>query len=496
MSKSNIKIQSKLRLLVQSLDKAEKRNFKIFAQRHQSKNLQFVKLFDCIANHQEDKIYSYITIRSRDTLHNLQRHLYQEILKSLRLIQSKHLDDLRIREHIDYARILYHKGFYKDALKLLNKAYSLAEKSNIYILKLEILEFEKLIESKHITRTRTTSTRIESSIQRSKEIVGLVTLKSDLLNVSLQAHGYYIRSGFCKNESEKNQAEAFFKNITQGIRQSSEFYNSVYWNMSHLWLHYCTLSFEECHHYTRGWIRIFEDHPHMKNIEPDLYLRGLHYAMLTSRILDKKEELSKYYLTFDAFTKVKSSSFGAITRSFELIYGIPARLDYIQRTNDPAPDIDSMIAPLHSSRSLKTLDPQRRVSLFYKVALFFFMQKDYHNTLIWIDRLYSDLQKVLRKEMTIYVRLLQALTNFMISRLDMASLLFSKLITQIEEEDPSNKMTLDIAKYLVNIATQKLTLEESHMSAMSSIVEKRKRDRFAIRVQLYFDFEKWLQSLG
>ncbi len=496
MSKSIINIRDNLRLLILSMDKAEKRNFKIFALRHKNKNIQFVKLFDCIASGREDKIEKIINIKSKDTLHNLQRHLYQEILKSLRLLQTKHLDDLRIREQIDHAKILYHKGLYKDALKLLTKTYEIAERSNIDILKLEILEFEKLIESKHITRSRTTSTRIESSIQRSNEIMNDVTIKNHLVNISLQAHGYYIRKGFCKNESDKKQADAYFKKITEGVQRTSDFYNSVYWNMSQMWFRYCTLSFDDCHHYSSRWIQLFEDNPNMKTIEPDLYLRGLHYAMLTSRILDKKQELTRYYLAFDAFTKVKTSSFGAITKSFELIYGIPAKLDFIQMANYTEYDIDSIIAPLRTSAFLTTLDPQRRVSLFYKVAIFFFMQADFQNTLTWIDYIYNDLQKVLRKEVELYARLLQALTNYMLKQFEIALLLFSNLITLLERQDPSNKMTLDIAKYLGNLSLQKLTLDNSHKTQLTNIIDRRNEDPFNIRVKLYFDFEQWLQSIG
>ena len=87
-------------------------------------------------------------------LSNLKRHLYKQILISLRLIYIQKNIDIQIREQLDFARILYGKGLYMQSLKLLERIKRTALEHHQDVLHLEILEFQKMIEARHITRSR------------------------------------------------------------------------------------------------------------------------------------------------------------------------------------------------------------------------------------------------------------------------------------------------------------------------------------------------------
>ena len=70
----------------------------------------------------------------KEQLSNLKAHLYKQILISLRLNPSHQNIRIQIREQLDFATILYHKGLYTQSLKILDKAKSLAianEEKNI-----------------------------------------------------------------------------------------------------------------------------------------------------------------------------------------------------------------------------------------------------------------------------------------------------------------------------------------------------------------------------
>ena len=49
----------------------------------------------------------------------------------------------KVREYVDYAYILYGKGLYLQALKILKKAKDLAIKHHLIYMQLTIVEFEK-----------------------------------------------------------------------------------------------------------------------------------------------------------------------------------------------------------------------------------------------------------------------------------------------------------------------------------------------------------------
>ena len=68
---------------------------------------------------------SYFLLKSgivkKQQLANVKAHLYKQILISLRLNPSHQNIRIQIREQLDFATILYHKGLYKQGLKILDK---------------------------------------------------------------------------------------------------------------------------------------------------------------------------------------------------------------------------------------------------------------------------------------------------------------------------------------------------------------------------------------
>src|ERR1700712_579237 len=91
--------------LIKSLEKSEKRNFKLYANRNAGgEELKSVQLFDAL-----DKMDEYdeaALLRRNETikkqqLSNLKAHLYKQILSSLRLINDETNIDIQLNEQMD-----------------------------------------------------------------------------------------------------------------------------------------------------------------------------------------------------------------------------------------------------------------------------------------------------------------------------------------------------------------------------------------------------------
>ena len=100
-----------LQKLVKSLTKAEKRHFILYANRLTSnRDVLFLKLFTTLGTPKamnEKQVYNKLKPESKDQFINSKRHLYSQILKSLRLQEQ---DSDKLRQKLDYAHILYNKG--------------------------------------------------------------------------------------------------------------------------------------------------------------------------------------------------------------------------------------------------------------------------------------------------------------------------------------------------------------------------------------------------
>ena len=121
----------------------------------------------------------------------MKAHLYKQILISLRLNPSHQNLRIQLREQLDFATILYHKGLYKQSLKLLDKAKILAILNQEKNIAYEIVELEKVIESQFITRSL--SNRADELTVQAKELSAQNVIASKLSNLSLQLYGLFLK---------------------------------------------------------------------------------------------------------------------------------------------------------------------------------------------------------------------------------------------------------------------------------------------------------------
>src|SRR5947199_8326096 len=143
--------------LIHSLEKAEKRHFKLYIKRSSSKEeLKIVQLFDAIdkmKDYDEKVLLKKLSGITKPQLSNLKTHLYKQVLASLRLLKSADSLDLQLNEQFDYAHILYKKGLFMQSLRILERAKETARTYYKYSFLIHALGLEKRIESLHITRS-------------------------------------------------------------------------------------------------------------------------------------------------------------------------------------------------------------------------------------------------------------------------------------------------------------------------------------------------------
>ena len=158
-------------VLIKSLSKSEKRQFKLYVGRLEGNtDAKFFSLFKFL---EKLKVYDEREIIksgivTKQQLSNLKAHLYRQLLISLRLNPSHQNIRVQIREQLDFATVLYQKGLYKQSLKLLDKAKAMAIENEEKNIAYEIVEFEKVIETQYITRS--ISTRADELSEQAKEL--------------------------------------------------------------------------------------------------------------------------------------------------------------------------------------------------------------------------------------------------------------------------------------------------------------------------------------
>lgn len=398
-----------LNRLILSLTKAEKRNFRLYARKIQQEGeLKFLSLFDLLEKNgaiDENVLLNTLEIRTKSQFSSLKRHLYQHLLTSLRLLYNQRSLDIRIRELADFATILYQKNLYLEALQLLNKSKQLARKSHKDHLHLEIVEFEKKIESRHITRASTE--RILDLIDEAQARKQVITNVTELSNLKLRLQRFFINHGPAQNDQDKEQIHLFFQSLLPPLdEQHLTFFEKVYLNQSYFWLHYCTLDFDTCLQHANNWVQLFQDEPDMINKDLEIYLRGLHYRGLISFCLKDGDTFLDTQTSLRACTtdpNIVWSEITSIQHRLFLINGQINRLLLFPLIQEVEQQVRSAMEQLAEIQD--RLDPHKVMIIQYKIAQLYLRDGQVDRSIDFLNQILNHPGKHLRVDLQIYTRL-------------------------------------------------------------------------------------------
>ena len=265
--------------LIKSLQKAEKRNFKLYINRNSNnEDLKVVKLFntlDKLSDYDEKILFKKIPDMDKSRLSNLKTHLYKELLASLRLLKSNDSIELQLNEQLDYARILYNKGLYLQSLKILERVKEIASNRNQDSFLMQAISLEKKIEILHITRSIGDKAALlaEEAASVNERRVAITRLS----NLALQLYNLYIKSGHARNEEEEKAVGVFFHtHLPDNIAGIHGFYEQLYLYQSYCWYAFICQDFLKYYRYSQKWLNLFIKEPGMIEVETGHYIKGLH----------------------------------------------------------------------------------------------------------------------------------------------------------------------------------------------------------------------------
>jgi len=318
--------------LVKSLTAAEKRNFRQYAKRIQvNKDLMFLQLFDLLDKQREvndSEVLFKLGNITRGQFSNVKRHLYSQIITSLRVLHKEKRANFKVREYIDFVYILYGKGLYLQSLKILNKAKQLALKNHLIYMQLILSELEKTIESRHITRSG--SERAQTLIEESEAIQKDATHLVRLSNLRIRMHAKYLESGHVKSEEEAEEIrEYYYKEIEPINPDVLGVMERIYYVQSRVWYNYILLDFRTCLQFAKEWIELLDAHPSMIERDVDLYLRGYHYVLTAATYIKESKLHSIYLRKIEHFRKSNYGKFNSNSQIISFLYVHTGRLDDI-----------------------------------------------------------------------------------------------------------------------------------------------------------------------
>ena len=483
--------------LIHSLQKSEKRNFKLFITRSSgNKDLKIVELFDAIdklPEYDEAILLKKLNSIKKPQLANIKAHLYKELLASLRLLNSTESIDLYLHEQLDYARILYNKGLYLHALKILDKTKELARNYYQDSFLIQVISLEKKIETLHITRSmQDRADQLTSDADTVNENRKNIT---QLSNLALQLYSWYIKNGHARNEKDEEAVKQYFKNnLPADAFSFSGFYERLYLYQSYGWFAFIRQDFLMYYRYTQKWVDLFYEFPLMIDVETGHYIKGMHNLLNAHFDL---RNYSKFHETLSEFEDFASSA--AATQhdnnriqTFVYIHSAKLNQHIMEGTFDKGISLVTGIEQQLKDYNL-FLDRHRILVFNYKIAMLYFGNGDFGRSIDYLQKIINE-NVDLRIDLQCYARLLHLMAHYELGNYDLIEYLTRSVYRFMAKMENLTVIEEAMFKFLRNnfyVPAKKLQPE---FESFLKTIKQFEKSRFQTRSFAYLDIISWVEG--
>jgi len=508
--------------LIKSLEKSEKRNFKLYIKRNSgSEDLKITQLFDAMdkmEEYDEGQLLQKNKSIKKQQLSNAKAHLYRQILSSLRLIKNDDNIDIQLHEQLDHARILYNKGLYLQSLKMLDRIKENAKAHNQVTFLLQVLFFEKKIEALHITRSM--QDRADRLTAEVDEVNGHLRLVSQWSNLSLQLYSWYIRNGLARNERDEHAVQQFFEQHVpvgpsglpgalggagspgpSGSWGSSAevvvepgFYEKLYQYQSFCWYAFIRQDFLLYYRYAQKWVDLFERSTFMIGIETAHYIKGMHNLLGAHFDLLNYPRFTETLEHFEEFSRseVVQHNHNNLIQTFVYLYISKLNKHFLDGTFTGGIALVPYIEEKLKEYEIY-LDRHRILVFYYKIACLYFGSGDYERTIDYLNKIIN--WKVdLRTDLQCYSRLLHLIAHYELGNFELLEYLLIAVYRFMAKMENLSGVEEEIFRFLrrsFKVARGDIRPE---FEKLLEKLKKYEKNRFETRAFVYLDIISWLES--
>lgn len=484
-------------VLVKSLSKSEKRQFKLYVGRlgvnTDAKFLALFNLLDKMRRYDERQILDSGIVK-KSQLSNLKAHLYKQILVSLRLNPVNQNVRIQIREQLDFATILYQKGLYKQSLKILEKAKSFAIENEEKNVAYEIVELEKVIETQYITRS--IPDRADELAVEAKELSAHNVMTSKLSNLSLQLYGMMLKVGYVRSDEDLQKVKNYFEeHLPKYEIEKLGFREKLWLYKAHLWYNLLIQDFLSAYKYASKWVDLFYEHEHMIPLNPVFFLKGNHYLLESLSFVKYashfRETLERLEAQVNDPKFPKNDNISSL--AFLYINTNKLNLHFLEGTFDKGIYLVNIIE-YGIKKHRQQIDEHHVMLLYYKIACLYFGNGDNKNCIAYLKKIISNKKLKMREDLMCFARVLSLVAHYeagMDYHLEVQLKSTYKFLLKMNDLHEVQK---EMIKFLRSLGDIYPTDLKGEFQKLYNELKKYEHHPYEKRAFLYLDILSWLES--
>lgn len=483
--------------LIKSLEKAEKRHFKLYIKRSSgNEDLKIVRLFDALdklKEYDEKQLLKKLKDVTKPQLANLKTHLYKQVMASLRLLKSTDSLDLQLNEQYDYAHILYKKGLFIQSLRLIERGKEIAKANQKINILPQFIGLEKRIENLHITRSMLD--KAEKLAVETSEVIRHIEAVSRLSNLALKLYSWYVQHGHARNEEDEKDIRQFMKdNLAKQSLQETGFYERLYLYQSFTWYAFIRQDFLQYYRYTKKWVDLFDENPMMIRVETGHYIKGIHNLLNAHFDLRNFREFEKTLKLFEKLAETPRVKDHDNFRIQTFIYISTARINqhFMKGTFKEGlpliPPIEEKLEGYHLF-----VDNHRIMVLHYKFAMLCFGSGDYKRCIDYLQMIIHD-KTNLRYDLQCYARVVHMMAHYELGN----DMLMESLSKSVYRFMAKMKNLTSVEEAMFKFLRQSIPLSPRELKPqfekLLNTIKHLEKNRFETRAFAYLDIISWVEG--
>lgn len=483
--------------LIHSLEKAEKRHFKLYINRSSAKEgLKVVQVFDAMdkmTEYDERLLLKKLPGVTKPQLANLKAHLYKQILGSLRLLKASESLDLELNEMFDHAHILYKKGLLLQSLRIIDKAKEISYENQKFFFLPQLIALEKRIESLHVTGNYGERT-IQLSVEANK-VHNKLDMISRLSDLALQLYGFFIQHGHARNDEDEQRVKKFLRdNLPDKADQQRGFYERLYLYQSYCWYSFIRQDFLQYYRYSQKWVDLFDEDPDTKRVETGHYIKGMHSLLNAHFDLRNYGKFKADLHRFEEFAETKRVQQNENFRTQSFVYIASARINFHNITGTFAEGLKLVPAIRQKLEEYKLfIDRHRIMVVNYKIATMYFGSGDYGKCIDFLQEIINE-PTGLRTDLQCYARLVHLLSHFELGNMELMDSLTRSVYRYMSKMQSLTGIEEEMFRFFRNSFKFTKHQQRPELEKFLDKVKHLEGNRFETRSFAYLDLISWLES--
>jgi len=407
-----MKTSDSLFQLVRSLDKSEKRYFRLWVSKYERGTKNYLLLFDAL---EKMRVYDEKRLRERFAGTRLgknlaveKHYLYQLLLKSLAACHASSTALARIREMIRYAELLAAKNLYRDCRSQLGKAKRLALEYEAFTYALEITRMEKELVNDGLAPGTLEANRDEERHLHAA-IAQLHALREINSELYLLMRSSLVRdpATLARMDAVAARALEFREEELLSARAKASWYGIL------LRCARARGDHEKHHEYAQKTLTLLESAPALIAENPTAYVSRLSNMAISQaesgRIEDVKRSLEKLKALPAQYPAARAP--GVLRNILSTYYGLSLEY-FLQRGAFREglallPELEKWL-----KENELVIDQNHRAVILLAVADIYFGAEQYRKTLQWLRALLNEDRIGFREDVQCFARILQLITHY------------------------------------------------------------------------------------